>query len=118
MHVGDEAGIEKLRALLGPPEPLVSAGQVALVTGASRGIGRAIAVDLARAGADVALFGRDTAALERPRLRARGPPGAPHPDERRRDRPGRRRGGRRRGRSPSSAGSTWRWPTPVSPKTA
>jgi len=39
------------------------AGKVAVVTGASRGIGRAIAVDLARGGADVALFGRDAAAL-------------------------------------------------------
>jgi 3-oxoacyl-[acyl-carrier protein] reductase len=38
-------------------------GKVAVVTGASRGIGRAIAVDLARAGADLALFGRDTLAL-------------------------------------------------------
>jgi 3-oxoacyl-[acyl-carrier protein] reductase len=38
-------------------------GKVAVITGASRGIGRAVAVDLARAGADVALFGRDTAAL-------------------------------------------------------
>jgi 3-oxoacyl-[acyl-carrier protein] reductase len=38
-------------------------GRVAVVTGASRGIGRAIAIDLARAGADVALFGRDEAAL-------------------------------------------------------
>ncbi|MBV9409367.1 MAG: SDR family NAD(P)-dependent oxidoreductase, partial [Candidatus Eremiobacteraeota bacterium] len=38
-------------------------GHVAIVTGASRGIGRAIAVDLARAGADVALFGRDELAL-------------------------------------------------------
>jgi 3-oxoacyl-[acyl-carrier protein] reductase len=39
-------------------------GKVAVITGASRGIGRAVAVDLARAGAEVALFGRDTAALE------------------------------------------------------
>ena len=37
---------------------------VAIVTGASRGIGRAIAVDLARAGSDVALIGRDAAALD------------------------------------------------------
>ncbi len=40
------------------------AGKTALVTGASRGIGRAIAVEFARSGADVALVGRDTAALE------------------------------------------------------
>ncbi len=39
-------------------------GKVAVVTGASRGIGRAIAVDLGRAGANLALFGRDRAALE------------------------------------------------------
>ncbi len=39
-------------------------GNIAVVTGASRGIGRAIAVDLTRAGADVALLGRDAAALE------------------------------------------------------
>ncbi len=37
--------------------------RVALITGASRGIGRAIAVDLAVHGHDVALFGRDQAAL-------------------------------------------------------
>ena len=39
-------------------------GKVALITGASRGIGRAIAVDLVRNGADVVLAGRDRAALE------------------------------------------------------
>ena len=38
-------------------------GRTALVTGASRGIGRAIAVGLARAGADVALSARDEALL-------------------------------------------------------
>ena len=39
-------------------------GKTALVTGASRGIGRAIAVDLVKNGADVALVGRDRGALE------------------------------------------------------
>lgn len=39
-------------------------GQVALVTGASRGIGAATAEALASAGAHVILVGRDTAALE------------------------------------------------------
>lgn len=38
-------------------------GKSALVTGASRGIGRGVAVSLARAGARVALVGRDAAAL-------------------------------------------------------
>jgi len=43
-------------------------GKVALVTGASRGIGRSVAVSLAKAGANLALTGRDESALEETRL--------------------------------------------------
>ena len=39
-------------------------GKTAIVTGASRGIGRAIALDFARSGANVAIVGRDRAALD------------------------------------------------------
>ncbi len=39
-------------------------GKTALITGGSRGIGRAIAVEFARQGADVALIGRDSNALQ------------------------------------------------------
>src|SRR3954452_12232172 len=39
-------------------------GKGALVTGASRGIGRGIALGLAEAGADIALVSRDREALE------------------------------------------------------
>jgi 3-oxoacyl-[acyl-carrier protein] reductase len=39
-------------------------GKVALITGASRGIGRAIAVEMCRQGSDIALVGRDRAALD------------------------------------------------------
>lgn len=40
------------------------AGQTAIITGASRGIGRAIAHELARAGMTLCLLGRDQAALQ------------------------------------------------------
>src|SRR5205823_13420607 len=52
------------------PEPL--AGKVALVTGASRGIGRAIAVRLATLGADVGLVQRSDAAETAAEVRKRG----------------------------------------------
>jgi 2-deoxy-D-gluconate 3-dehydrogenase len=47
-----------------PRELFALSGRTALVTGASRGIGRAIALGLAEAGADVALSARDEEALQ------------------------------------------------------
>lgn len=46
------------------PDLFSLAGRRALVTGASRGLGQAIALGLARAGADLAITARDAASLE------------------------------------------------------
>ncbi len=46
-----------------PEDPAPLAGQAGLVTGASSGLGRATALALARAGADVALLARDEGEL-------------------------------------------------------
>jgi NAD(P)-dependent dehydrogenase (short-subunit alcohol dehydrogenase family) len=62
-------------------------GKTALVTGASRGIGREIALGLAAAGADVALSARDEGKLREVATRSRGsgarrsccPPTSPTP---------------------------------------
>ena len=59
-------------SLRGTPFDLT--GRVALVTGASRGLGAAMAYALARAGADVVLWGRDARALERQARRLRALP--------------------------------------------
>ncbi|MCL4205635.1 MAG: 3-oxoacyl-[acyl-carrier-protein] reductase [Pirellulaceae bacterium] len=48
----------------GKPQVAGIAGQTAIVTGASRGLGKAIAVELAAAGARVACVARDVAKLE------------------------------------------------------
>ena len=53
-------------------ESLPHLGKVAVVTGASRGIGRAIAVQLARQGADVLLTARDEALLDAVAAEIRG----------------------------------------------
>ena len=47
------------------PRPLPLAGQHAVITGGSRGIGAAIAAELGRQGANLTLIARDRAALER-----------------------------------------------------
>ena len=52
-------------------------GQVALVTGSSRGIGASIATGLAEAGADVALVARNAASLAEVARAVPRPAGAP-----------------------------------------
>ena len=52
--------------------------KTALVTGASRGLGRALAVDLARRGARVALVARGAAALEEAAAEIRAAGGTAH----------------------------------------
>ena len=48
-------------------------GRVAVITGASRGLGRAMAVELGAAGAKLALVGRDKAKLEETAAAHRAP---------------------------------------------
>jgi NAD(P)-dependent dehydrogenase (short-subunit alcohol dehydrogenase family) len=55
--------VDSLGGPLGPDAFLVT-GRVAIVTGAARGIGRAVALALARFGADVAICDREAAELE------------------------------------------------------
>ena len=68
------------------PRGVACAGQVALVTGASSGVGRAIALALAAEGATVCLAGRDAGRLEEVRSTAGGGPTVTtHPVELARD---------------------------------
>ena len=46
-------------------DPIPLAGKTAVVTGASRGIGKAIAMEFARAGADLAILSRTEAELSK-----------------------------------------------------
>jgi NAD(P)-dependent dehydrogenase (short-subunit alcohol dehydrogenase family) len=64
---------------MGPPQTLI--GKVALITGASRGIGLAIAMALAREGCNLVVTGRDRKALDaaQRRLKLAARAGAPAP---------------------------------------
>ena len=53
------------------------AGKVALVAGASKGLGKAVALGLAREGANVAIFSRDAAHIEQAAKEIRDATGAP-----------------------------------------
>lgn len=58
------SAVEEAKLLSGFPAQFMLTGKTALVTGASRGIGRAVALGCAEAGADVALLARSTSRLE------------------------------------------------------
>ncbi len=84
--------------------PFDLTGKVALVTGANTGIGQAIALALAEAGADIALAGRTRGDETAAEVERAGPPGGDHRRRPLDHRAGRR--GRRRDRRRRSAGST------------
>ncbi len=59
------------------PELFDVSDRLALITGSSRGLGRSLALALARAGARVVVHGRDAAAVERTRVEAERLSGRP-----------------------------------------
>jgi dehydrogenase/reductase SDR family protein 12 len=71
-------GILARRRLWSWPDPPDAAGRAMVVTGASSGIGRSVAVNLARLGADLILLGRDEERLETTRRAAMATRGAGH----------------------------------------